>query len=284
MFILLIGSDARRDNYSVGLADAIRLVRVDFVEPGIRLLAFPRDLYVEIPGISDHRGITHGKLNQAYVYGNPGYAYYDGPGQGPGLLAATLELNFGVQADHYAAVNLQTFAKIVDALGGININMPYALDGRVPRSRDPNRYFPAGPQHLNGYRTMLLARMRPQGDFQRMEIQNLILHAVLQRFSSPAMLARLPDLIGSFHSSVQTDLGAVELSHLACLAAMLDEGKIEFVGFPEDLFTVDRVQDPVLGYTSILSTDFESLKMYVRNFQVGLPLTAEEVAEEGIRR
>lgn len=276
MFILLIGSDARRDNYTVGLADAIRLVRVDFVQPGIRLLAFPRDLYVEIPEIAEKSNITHGKINQAYLYGNPGYKYYDGPGQGPGLLAATLEHNFGVRADHYAAVNLQTFSRIVDTLGGININLPYTIDGRVPRSRDPNRYFPAGPQHLNGYRTMLLARMRPQGDFGRMEIQNMILRAVLQRFSSPVMLARLPDLIGSFHSSVQTDLGAVELSQLACLAAILDEDQIEFTSFPEDLFTVDRVQDPVLGNTSILSADFEILKSFVGKFQAGLSLTVEE--------
>jgi len=64
MFILLIGSDARRNAYNVGLADAIRLVRVDFVEPGVQLLTFPRDLYTEIPGIENHGGITHGKLNQ----------------------------------------------------------------------------------------------------------------------------------------------------------------------------------------------------------------------------
>ena len=274
MLILLIGSDARRDNYTTGLADAVRLVRVDFVHPGISLLAFPRDLYVEIPGLSENSRITHGKLNQAYLYGNPGYKYYDGPGQGPGLLAATLAHNFDARVDHYAAVNLRAFARIVDALGGININMPYALDGRVPRSKDANRYFPAGNQHLNGYRTMLLARMRPQGDFERMQIQNLILQAVMRKLSSPAMLLRLPELIGSFHGSVQTDLGAAELSYLACLAAMLDSQDIEFVSFPPEMFTVGRVQDPVLGNTSILEVDFEALSTYVRKFQAGLALSA----------
>ena len=276
MHILLVGSDARRDNYTTGLADAIRLVRVDFVQPGIRVLPFPRDLYVDIPEIAENSSITKGKINQAYFYGNPGFTYYEGAGQGPGLLAATLELNFGVKTDHYAAVNIQTFSRIVDALGGININLPYAIDGRVPRSTDPNRYFPAGNQHLNGYRTMLLARMRTQGDLPRIEIQNLILRALLQRVSSPAMLLRLPDLIVSFHGSVQTDLGSNEVSQLACLAAILDQDKIEFVSFPEHLFTVSRVQDPVLGNTSILDADFNILKSYVGKFQAGLSLTAEE--------
>ena len=63
----------------------MRVIRVDFVEPRVQVMTFPRDLYVEIPEIEDHYGITHGKLNQAYLYGNPGYGYYDGPGRGPGL-------------------------------------------------------------------------------------------------------------------------------------------------------------------------------------------------------
>ena len=103
MFILLIGSDTRTDNYHAGLSDFIRIVRVDFINPGLTYLAFQRDLYVEIPWISAHSGITHGKLNQAYFYGNPGIGYYDGPGQGPGLLAETLKHNFGVRVDHYLA-------------------------------------------------------------------------------------------------------------------------------------------------------------------------------------
>ena len=63
MYILVVGSDARSNSYQVGLADAIRVLRVDFVNPGVMGLAFPRDLYVEIPGIQDHYNITHGKLH-----------------------------------------------------------------------------------------------------------------------------------------------------------------------------------------------------------------------------
>jgi polyisoprenyl-teichoic acid--peptidoglycan teichoic acid transferase len=194
MFVLLIGSDSRSDSYSAGLADAIRVVRVDFVRPGLSYLAFPRDLYVEIPGIESHGGITHGKLNQAYLYGNPAFGYSDAPGQGPGLLATTLDHNFGVHVDHYVAVNLQAFARIVDQLGGLDLNLPYTVDGRAARSADQDRYFPAGQLHLNGYRTMLLARMRPNGDLERLRTQNLILQAFANKLLSPATLPKLPAL------------------------------------------------------------------------------------------
>jgi LCP family protein required for cell wall assembly len=269
MLILLIGSDARTNTYNVGLADAIRLVRVDFVEPGVQLLTFPRDLYVEIPGIEDHEGITHGKLNQAYLYGNPGYRFFDGEDQGPGLLALTLEHNFETHVDRYLAVNLQTFSRAIDTLGGIDIRLPYIVDGRVTGSRDPNRYFPAGNQHLNGYRTMLLARMRPQGDIRRSEIQNLILIAVAEKLLTPSAIPNLPGLASDFRGSIQTDLGPEEIGQLVCLATMLDSEKIEFASFPENLFRNDRVRDPVLGSTAILRADFEVIRNYVQKFERG---------------
>lgn len=269
MLILLIGSDARADTYEIGLADAIRLVRLDFVQPRVQLLTFQRDLYVEIPGIEDHNGVTHGKLNQAFLYGNPGYGYYDGPGQGPGLLALTMEHNFGVHADRYVAVNLQTFARIVDALGGIEIRLPYVIDGRVEGSKDPNRYFPAGYQSLNGYRTMLLARMRPRGDFDRSEIQDMILQALADKFFRPSTVEKLPELVKAFSGSIQMDLGIAEVGQLVCLAGKINANDIEFIDFPEELFETTRVQDPVLGYTSIIAADFDVLRVYVKKFEDG---------------
>jgi polyisoprenyl-teichoic acid--peptidoglycan teichoic acid transferase len=282
MFILLVGSDARRDSYVVGLADSIRIVRVDFVDASIQVLAFPRDLYVEIPGIEEQSGITHGKLNQAFLYGNPGYKYYDGPGQGPGLLAQTLEHNFGAQVDHSVAVNLQTFVRIIDTLGGIDIDLPYEVDGRVKRSRDSSRYFAAGKQHLDGYRTMLLARMRPQGDLRRAEVQNLVLEAIARKALSGAVILKLPALIEEFRESVQTDLGPAEIGQLLCLRARLESQDIEFLRFPENLFEGQRVQDPVLGNTSILDADFEVLEDFVHRFNEGLWRKANKPIREEI--
>ncbi len=97
MNILAIGSDTRSTGYTWGLSDVMRVVRVDFVKPSITILDFPRDLWVKIPYISDNlNGQDHEKLNQAYLYGNPGdgFHYWDDPSAGPGLLALTLDTKF----------------------------------------------------------------------------------------------------------------------------------------------------------------------------------------------
>lgn len=269
MYILMVGSDTRNNSYSAGLADAIRVARVDFVNPSVMMLSFQRDLYVEIPEISDHYGITHGKLNQAYLYGTDSFKYYDGPDQGLGLLSLTLEHNFGAQVDHSAAVNLQTFAKIIDAVGGIDINLPYAVDGRVKGSTNPDFYFPAGEQHLNGYRTMILARLRPEGDLKRNHTQDIILQALAKKMLDPAMLVKAPEIVEIFQNSVQTNLTATEFAQLICLAPMIAAENIRTVSFPDELFKSKRVNDPILGNTSILEVDFAIIRAYVQEFQNG---------------
>jgi LCP family protein required for cell wall assembly len=243
-------------------------VRVDFIDPGIMVLPFQRDLYVEIPGIADH-GITHGKLNQGYTYGTPAFGYFDGPNQGLGLMAQTMEHNFRAHVDHGIAVNLQSFVRIVDALGGIDINLPYAIDGRVKNSRDPAMYFPAGEQHLDGRRTQILARLRPQGDFERTNVQTMILRALSVKLLSPELYSRLPELISIFQGSIYTDLDAAQITQLTCLAIRLDPGKIVYVNFPQELFQGTRVQDPVLGNTFIFDADFDVLRSYVAAFIEG---------------
>ncbi len=269
MFILLIGSDSRANNYAAGLSDSMRIVRVDFVHPGISYLTFQRDLYVEIPDISSHGGITHGKLNQAYLYGNSAFGYYDGPGQGPGLLALTLQQNFGTQVDHYVAINLASFVKIIDQLGGLDINLPYAVDARTRTIRDPSRYYPVGPQHLDGYHAMILARLRPDGDLVRSSTQNLILQALAEKILTPAVLPKLPGLIQTLYKSVQTDLAADDITKLLCLGSMINSSNITAREFPEDLFTGSRVHDPVLGYTFVWDVNFDILRQYVADFNAG---------------
>ena len=96
MTILAIGVDTFDDEYFYGLADVFRIVRINFVTPEVSVLAIPRDTWVEIPEISDHYGITQGKLNQSYFYGTKAMGYYGGPGEGPGLMALTLVINFNL--------------------------------------------------------------------------------------------------------------------------------------------------------------------------------------------
>lgn len=280
MNILAIGTDSRANSYLYGLADVTRVVRVDFVTPKVMILDFPRDLYVEIPEISHHYGITHGKLNQAYLYGNPGFGYYNGSGQGPGLLARTLELNFGMSTDHYLAANMQTFVKIVDAVGGIDINLPYAVDGRSEEAGySSSLYFHAGFHHLNGTQTLVLGRLRPNGVFERSKQQNLILAALRDRLLTPSVLQNLPAIFSALSGFIQTDLDLEQLGWLSCLAPKVTKENIFFAAWPENLFVGTRVDDPVLGWTFIWDVDFNLIRAYVSAFNSGLwpstpPLTA----------
>jgi LCP family protein required for cell wall assembly len=281
MTILAIGSDTRSDKYLYGLADAIRLIRIDTVTPKVTVLEFPRDLWVEIPDIADNlNGQDHEKLNQAYLYGNPGFGYTADPAQGPGLLARTLALNFGTHIDHYAAINMRTFVRIVDTVGGIDVTLLDTVDGRTAEDTNSRLLFSKGENHLDGTRALTLARIRIEGTFARGDNQNMVLCALRKKLTSPSVISSIPDLIKSFQGAVQTDLSPQRLSQLACLGTQLQPSNITFANFPENLFTQDRVHDPVFGKSIFVwNADYEVMREYVQKFNDGTWPTAITVVQ-----
>lgn len=288
MYILVVGSDARGDHYTYGLADVIRLVRVDFVNPKVTILEFPRDLWVEIPDIADNlNGQDHEKLNQAYLYGNRGFGYTDDPAQGPGLLARTLTLNFGTQINHYAAVNMRTFEKIVNAVGGIEVYLPDAVDGRTADDQSERLVFEQGTLVLDGPRALTLARIRIEGTFARADNQNRVLCALRDKLTSPKVITKIPQLIQSFQGAIQTDMSPAQLGQLACIGPQIEPGNVVFANFPEEHFESARILDPVFGKkVFIWDVDFEVLREYIAKFNAGTwPLVSgmpENTAEEGL--
>lgn len=288
MNILAVGSDARANSYNYGLADVIRLIRIDFVNPKVTILEFPRDLWVEIPDIADNlNGQHHEKLNQAYLYGNHGFGYTDDPAQGPGLLARTLTLNFGTQIDHYAAVNMRTFEKIVSAVGGIDVYLPDAVDGRTSDDKSDRLVFKAGTLHLDGPRALTLARIRIEGTFARADNQNRVLCALRAKLTHPDVITKIPQLIQSFKGAVQTDLSPEQLGQLACIGTQIEPGNIVFASFPEEHFKSTRILDPVFDKkVFIWDVDFDVLREYIARFNAGTwpPLRGmpENSDEEGI--
>jgi LCP family protein required for cell wall assembly len=269
MNILAIGSDARGQHYLYGLADIIRLVRVDFVNARLTILEVPRDLWVDIPEISDHYDITQGKLNQAYLYGNKGLGYYDGPGEGPGLLARTLNLNFGAQPDHYLAVNMRTFEAVVDAIGGIDIHLPYEIS---VKSKDNPKGFaiPEGQHHIDGETALWVARIRQYHTFGRAENQNIVMCALRKKLLSPAVVPAIPELVRSFRSYVQTDFSPEQINQLACLATQMRGTNVVFASFPMETFKGAKKYDPQLkATTSVLEADYNVLRDYIDRFQQG---------------
>ncbi|MBI2758199.1 MAG: LCP family protein [Chloroflexi bacterium] len=276
MTILAIGSDTRGSGYTWGLSDVMRAVRVDFVTPRVTVLDFPRDLWVEIPYIADNlNGQDREKLNQAYLYGNPGdgFRYWDDPSAGPGLLARTLDLNFGLKVDHYLAVNMKTFVKMVDAVGGIDVT----LDKPLPNSNDAD--LQAGTHHLDGTKALEIARNRVDGVFARGDYQNIVLCALQKKLTSPKVVTQIPGLIKSFQGSVQTDLTPNMMSQLACLGTQLPRSNISFYSFPSDLFTGTRIYDPVFKKNVFVwDVNFGILRGYVAQFQAGTWPVSPEAA------
>ena len=102
--LLLIGSDAYSDDHR-GRSDTTILVHVDAESKTIRMASFLRDMYVKIPGKGSNR------LNASYIWG------------GADLLLKTLETNFGVTADAWVEVNFERLVKVIDAIGGVEVEV-----------------------------------------------------------------------------------------------------------------------------------------------------------------
>jgi LCP family protein required for cell wall assembly len=261
--VLAIGTDVRPGQHRSGLTDVMRAVRVDFQAQRVTTLEFPRDLWVTIPGIEANLGTDHQKLNTAYAYGGPEY--------GPALLARTLNLNFGLDVDHYLVANMTVFAEVVDALGGLDVTLPEGgIDGRTRTDRSPRLVFPGGPQHLNGEQALTLARLRNVSVFERAEHQNLVLCAFRKKIERPETVLRLPGIINAFMKNIQTDLTPQQISQLACLGTTMPRGNIVFAAFPTRLFKSAETYDPVLEQqVFIWEASFEALRSYVLEFQAG---------------
>jgi len=272
MYILGVGVDTNDPNYLYGLADVIRIVRVDFIKPKVTVLTLPRDLWVEIPDIVEKYAdtITHGKLNQSYLYGGPGMLYYDGPGGGPGLLARTIAHNYGLYVDYYGAVNMSAFEKIVDALGGIDIYLDQDWDGRpVDENTVDLGYFTAGQHHMNGSEALRFARIRKKySEVTRTDNQTLVICALKDKMLSPSVVGSVPKLIDALIGTIQTDLSPAQISQLMCVLPKLSDDDLQFIRFPDEKMVQGRVYDPNLGNTTFVwDIPIEDIRQFVRDFE-----------------
>ncbi len=272
MTVLALGVDSGGDNdYLYGLADVIKVVRVDFVTPKVTVMSLPRDLWVQIPGIENY-GVTEGKLNQSYFYGTKGMGYYDGPGGAPGLMARTLQENFGLTVDHYGTVNMVTFTRMVDAVGGIDVYLPTDVDGRpVDDKTEDMGYFYAGVNHFTGNAALRFSRIRKTDTiFARMDRQTMVICSLKDKLLQPSVVGDIPELIASFQGSVVTDLSPAQMSQMACLLPKLSDENIVFGGIPQEELTQSRQWDERQGYnTFVWGIDNELVRDYINRFEAG---------------
>jgi len=243
MYLLAAGVDSTDPEYLYGLSDVIRVIRIDFVTPKVTVLTLPRDLEVQIPDLipSVQDEIYNAKLNQAYFYGGPGMGFYEGPGGGPGLLARTIAYNYDLYVDHYIAINMVAFEKIVNAVGGVDITLGEPVDCRPEGAEaiDPNNqlpdYFGVGVNHMDGEKALTFVRCRARyGDIVRSEHQSMVLMAIKDKLTSPSVVTSLPELVSTMLDDVQTDLSMAQIQQLTCLLPQLEDDQIQFVRFPDE--------------------------------------------------
>lgn len=247
--ILLLGSDARSPEGSFR-TDVVILVSIHTGRRSAAMISIPRDLYVYLPGYSMQRINTAFQLGQSLGY----------PGGGPGMLADTVRYNLGLPVHHFIRVEMDGFRRIVDTLGGVDVNV--ACSYRDWRLRDPSLNpnleanwhlftVPRGVVHMDGDYALWYARSRQRSsDFDRSRRQHEVLRAAYREALHLNLITELPALYDQLRASFSTDLSLADLLSLAPLAARIDLAKVQSRFIGRDQVTSWRV--PTTGAQVLL--------------------------------
>lgn len=264
MNILLIGIDGFNNNYfRAARADTIILLGVNFAAKSAQMLSIPRDLWVQLPGLVQ---VPEGRINTAYHYGE----LYGAPGGGPGELAAVLANTFGLRVDRYATVSFTAFEQGIDAIGGIDINIPEPIyDGRYPLRDGSGTIaidFPAGQVHMDGATALIYARIRhDSSDFARMRRQQQVLFAVRKQLLRPQTLLQLPALTQALMGATRTDLSLEDLALLGCLGPQIEVSAIQTWVISDNMVQNTKLADGA----QVLLPVMEAIVPVLEQFNVG---------------
>lgn len=236
--ILLLGTDRRASETGPSRTDTMIVVTIDPQTKSAAMLSIPRDLWVSIPEHSE------GRINTAHFLGDSnGY-----PGGGPALAKITVQYALGIPIHYYVRINFEGFEKLVDAIGGITIDVKEAIhDEKYP---DSNYGYmtvdiPAGVQPMDGQTALQYARARHGGsDFLRARRQQEVLKAIrdkVLRLDIP--LTRIPEMLRIAGDSVQTDLSLREMYELAKVGREISVENIESAVIDESLTSPQTTPD-----------------------------------------
>jgi polyisoprenyl-teichoic acid--peptidoglycan teichoic acid transferase len=212
--VLVIGTDGGRGRgrarADANRSDSLMLLHLDPGTHRISYLSIPRDLRVEIPGYGSS------KINAANQIG------------GPALTLATVKALTGLPIDHVIVVDFDGFEELIDAVGGIEVNVPKAIlskpfDCPYKPARCANWEgwrFKKGPQHMDGRRALVYSRIRTNqldpsdSDITRGNRQQIVADAVGDEIASFGTFLRLPFMGDELAAPLATDLSAWELAQL----------------------------------------------------------------------
>ena len=194
-YVMLIGSDRRADDESMGArSDTNVVVRVDPANNQLTMVSIPRDTKIEIDGYGTN------KFNAAYNYG--------------GAASTIREANqlLGIEISHYAEVNFEELVALVDAVGGVDVEVESRIDD--PKAGDV--VIEEGLQHLDGEAALTFSRTRQyvDGDLSRQANQRKLITALIDKVVS-LPVTELPGVIQSASRCVTTDLSVADIVSLA---------------------------------------------------------------------
>lgn len=205
MNILLLGMDAR--NYEdASRSDSIILVSYNRTKHKVKMTSFMRDSYVEIPGY----GWT--RINAATAYG------------GPSLAIDTVAENFNIECGNYVQVKFDDFKKIIDIIGGVDIELSYAeidyINNKlISEDGDWENQISSseGIVHLNGAQALWHCRNRSVGssDYERTERQRDVLEATMNQIFDNFDLGMAIKLVPTLFACVDTDISIIDLTSMA---------------------------------------------------------------------
>ena len=208
-YVLLMGVD-RRDG-DVGRSDTLMLAAVDEEHGRAALLSIPRDTRIEVGSYG------YDKINHAYAFG------------GHEMTLASVSALVGVPITHYIMVDTSSFERIVDAVGGVDIDVEKRMYYEDPWDDDGGLVIDLAPgeQHMNGAQAIQYVRYRDgEGDIGRIGRQQHFMRALLAQLLSPQVLPRLAAVVDEVKNAVDTDLTTRQLLTLATRLKDMEAGGV----------------------------------------------------------
>jgi len=226
--VLMMGLDRRpSEGKAPTRTDTMFVLTIDPHNKTAGILGIPRDLWVEIP-TKDGNGYLEERINVAYELGEVNN--YDGGG--PALAIATTEHTLGIKIDHYVVIDFEGFKKVIDALGGVDVDVPtYLRDDLYSDTEAPGDYLPEefqpGIQHMDGIRALAYARIRRgTSDLDRIQRQQRVIFAVMDKALSLNVLPNALSLWKRYKDAIDTDISDPQIPGFALLAADIPPERI----------------------------------------------------------
>jgi len=220
--MLLMGIDVRPGQVGdPGRTDTMIVISIDPATHSIGMLSVPRDLFVTFPPNTPISNFGLQRINSAYTLGE-----LVRPGSGAVLAMQTVQYNLGIPINAYAVVDFQAVVDLVDAVGGVDIDVPYTInDPAYPdmtNGYDP-LYIPQGTVHMDGTLALKYSRSRHQtSDLDRAARQQQIIQAIRDKVTKldmvPQMVFQAPALWAKLDTDMRTDLTLDQWLQLGLLA------------------------------------------------------------------